>query len=333
MRWLVALVILCPALEAAAQVDTLYMSILNSRRHRIGSTENPVVGLFVSTDGGSTWEHRGWREYIRIFYSEAGADGTVWSACGNGILRSTDHGSTWRVTTDWRVTEVLKVKTDPRRPSRIFGATAYGIVRSTDLGASWQPMGKNIEGGFTSDICIDRTNGDRVFAASEHGVYRSTDGGAHWVLAGAKESGIRVLVQHPSLPRTFFAGTEEHGVLISTNAGNTWRRSNEGLAHLTVYAIAGDPANPGRIFVGTHGGGVYRSDDGGKRWRQSSQGLTTPDVHSLVIAVQRPGQLFAGTLNGGLFASTDSGATWQCAGQEDAQVWGLSLVSGPHRQP
>ena len=172
-RWMLALALLVQPLLAAAQVDTLYMSILNSRKHRLGSTENPVVGLFVSTDGGSTWNHSGWREYIRVFYSEAGTDGTLWSACGNGILRSTDRGATWRVTTDWRVTEVLKVKTDPSHPSRVFGATAYGVVRSTDLGVTWQQVGKGIAGGFASDICVDRTNGLHVLAASEHGVYRS----------------------------------------------------------------------------------------------------------------------------------------------------------------
>jgi photosystem II stability/assembly factor-like uncharacterized protein len=328
---MLAMVVLVQPLLAAAQVDTLYMSILNSRKHRLGSTENPVVGLFVSTDGGSTWNHSGWREYIRVFYSEAGTDGTLWSACGNGILRSTDRGVSWRVTTDWRVTEVLKVKTDPSRPSRVFGASAYGVVRSTDLGASWKRVGKNIAGGFASDVCVDRTNGNHVLAASEHGIYRSGDGGDSWSFAGAKESGIRVLVQHPQLSKVFLAGTEEHGVLVSRDAGRSWSRSKAGLDHPTVYTIAVDPA--GVILIGTHGGGVYRSDDGGKDWKQCAEGLTNRDVHSLVISRQHPGVVYAGTLNGGLFRSTDGGKTWSWSSQEDAQVWGLSLASGAHRQP
>ena len=124
----------------------------------------------------------------------------------------------------------------------------------------------------------------------------------------------------------FLAGTEEHGVLVSTDAGRSWTRSNAGLEHPTVYAIAVDPA--GAIFVGTHGGGVYRSDDGGKSWKQRAEGLTNRDVHSLVASRQRPGVVYAGTLNGGLFRSEDGGKTWSWSSQEDAQVWGLSLASG-----
>lgn len=318
---------------AMAQFDTLYMSILNSRKHRLGSTENPVVGLFVSTDGGTTWVHRGWREYIRVFYSEAGSDGTIWSGCGNGVLRSTDQGGHWRITTDWRVTEVLKVKTDSRQPSRVFAATAYGIIRTTDLGETWQQAGEPLAGRFTSDVCIDRVNGDHILAASEHGIYRSTDGGRRWTLAGAKDNGIRVIVQHLSLPGVFFAGTEDQGILVSRNGGKSWKYLNTGLGHRTVYSIAVDPADPRRIFAGTHGGGVYRSDDGGNSWRQVSEGLTNPVVHALAVSRRNPGVVFAGTLNGGLFRSTDRGDSWECVGQEDAQVWGLSLKSGEHRQP
>src|SRR5512147_855641 len=120
---------------APAQQDTVLMSVLNSRRHRLAASDNPMVGLFVSTDGGKQWAHEGWKEYIRIFYSEAGSDGVLWSACGNGVLRSTDHGSSWRMTTGWEVTEVLKVKVRPENPREVAAATAYGVITSTDAGA------------------------------------------------------------------------------------------------------------------------------------------------------------------------------------------------------
>ena len=69
-----------------------------------------VAGFLASTDQGQTWERRGWRDYNRTFYCEQGSDGTIWCACGNGVLRSTDGGYSWRTTTGWEVTEVLKVK-------------------------------------------------------------------------------------------------------------------------------------------------------------------------------------------------------------------------------
>ncbi len=77
---------------AAAQHETVYMAILSSFRSGSNPYVSPALGLFVSTNRGSTWQPRGWREYIRTFYSEEGSDGTIWSACGNGVLRSTDRG-------------------------------------------------------------------------------------------------------------------------------------------------------------------------------------------------------------------------------------------------
>ncbi len=78
--------------SAMAQRESVYMSVLSSFRSVRDPYGDAGFGLFVSNDGGSTWRHLGWREYIRTFYTEQGSDGTIWSACGNGVLRSTDNG-------------------------------------------------------------------------------------------------------------------------------------------------------------------------------------------------------------------------------------------------
>ena len=319
---LLSLALLCTA-AGSAQQHTLYMSILSSHKFRLGAADNPIVGLFVSTDMGDTWIHRGWREYIRTFYSEVGPDGTVWSACGNGVLRSTDNGLTWKVTTGWQVTEVLKVRVDPTHAQRVYAATAYGVFRSTDLGATWTEKNTGLRRPFTSDICIDRTRANTIFAATEEGIFKSSDSGDHWSLAGLPGLSIRTIIQNPVKTSSFLAGTEDDGVFISIDRGATWAQKIKGLLHKTVYAIAVDPVNPSRIILGTHGGGIYRSVDGGNSWVQSSEGLKNLDVHSVVIVPSRPDTMFAGTLNGGLFRSTNGGANWEFNSQEDAQVWGL----------
>jgi photosystem II stability/assembly factor-like uncharacterized protein len=305
-----------------AQQDTLYMSVLNSRKHRLGALDNPTVGLFVSTDAGTTWKHRGWTGYIRTFYTEAGSDGMIWSACGNGVFRSSDHGATWRITTGWEITEVLKVKVDPLKPSVVYAATAYGVFKTQDNGESWKEQNVGFLKPFVSDIVIDRTNTRRILAASEDGVYMSTNAGAGWKLTGLRGKGVRTLRQHPSHSKTFFAGTEDDGLFLSSDGGKTWRQSNAGLTQMTVYTIACDRSNANVIYLGTHGGGVYRSADGGKSWKQMIQGLDNLVVHSLLLPSD-PSVVFAGTLNGGLFKSTDRGEHWTFNSQEEGQVWGL----------
>jgi photosystem II stability/assembly factor-like uncharacterized protein len=300
------------------------MAVLNSRAHQWGRNDAPLTGLFVSTDGASTWQHRGWREYVRTFYTEQGLDGTIWSACGNGVHRSTDGGKTWRVSTGWEVTEVLKVKVDPSNPMRVFAATAYGVIYSSDRGETWVDRNNGIKRKFTSDICIDRTNTSRVFVATELGIFRSENSGATWEAVGPKNMDIRTIVQHPGEPREFWAGTEDDGLLLSTDSGLTWKQMNSGLEHNTVYAIAFDREDATIVYVGTHGGGVYRSTDGGKLWERPGSGITAPDIHALITLRVPKGMVLAGTLNGGLFSSADRGITWQFNSQQDAQVWGLS---------
>jgi photosystem II stability/assembly factor-like uncharacterized protein len=306
-----------------ARQDAIYMSVLNSRKHRLGAQDNPTVGLFVSTDGGTSWTHKGWRGYIRTFYTEAGSDGALWSACGNGVLRSTDGGDSWRITTGWQVTEVLKIKVDARRPSVAYAATAYGVFRTENSGETWQEQNKGFLKPFVSDIIIDRQNSKRLFAASEDGVYLSTNSGAVWRRVGIDGKGIRTLTQHPVVNNVFYAGTEDDGIFISRNGGKSWNAANSGLTNLTVYSIACDRSNPDVLYVGTHGGGVYRSADGGKTWKQKAEGLSNLVIHSVVTLPSNPSVVFAGSLNGGLFKSTDGGEHWNFNSQEEAQVWGV----------
>lgn len=325
----ILLVALVGVLQVRGEDGTVYMSVLSSRKHRLNAADNPVVGLYVSTDRGVSWSHRGWREYIRTFYTEAGSDGTIWSACGNGVLRSVDRGRSWRVTTGWDVTEVLKVHVSTADPRTVFAATAYGIIRSRDGGERWEKVVHGFHRTFTSDIVQDRANPRHLFAAAEEGLYESTDGGDSWFAGSFPRSMVNVVVQHPARHREFWAGTEERGLLRSTDAGKSWREANRGLRHSTVYALAFDPSDPATMYAGTYGGGVYRSDDGGTRWVQQSRGLALLDVHSVVVLPGTPDVLLCGTLNGGLFRSTDRGEHWLFNSQEAAQVWGLSYSQVP----
>ena len=310
---------------ASGQGETIYASVLNSREHQWGRADNPVTGLFVSTDAGMSWMHRGWKEYIRTFYAEQGPDATIWEACGNGVLRSTDGGVMWRVTTGWEVTEVLKVKVDPVDPLTVFASTAYGIIKSTNGGERWSSLPDGFHSRFTADVCINRRERNHILAATEEGIYASNDGGAHWALSGLPGKGIRVIVQDLHEDGTFWVGTEEDGLFCSTDRGREWHQKNEGLRHRTIYCVALDPKNPAILFAGTHGGGVYRTDNGGKTWGQKINGLSNLDIHSLAVLKSDSGVIFAGTLNDGLFKSTDGGNTWVFNSQKGAQVWGLSV--------
>jgi len=320
----IVLLALCARI-AGAQPETVYMAILSSFRSVQNPDAGPASGLFVSTDRGSTWQARGWREYIRTFYSEAAGDGTIWSACGNGVLRSTDNGGTWRVTTGWEVTEVLKVKIAGPDPSLVFASTAYGIFRTTDRGETWEKKTRGMRRAFSGDVCIDRADARHILAATEEGVYLSEDRGDRWTATGLAGKGVRVIVQDPLSAKRFWLGTENDGVHRSTDGGRHWEGVSEGLDSSAVYAIALHPQKPGWVYIGTHGRGVLHSTDGGRHWEERSSGLTDRRVHSLVVLPSDPNVILAGTLHRGLFRSADGGLSWAYVAYDSSQVWGLSV--------
>lgn len=300
------------------------MSVLASRKHRHGASDNPVVGLFVSTDAGLTWTHRGWREYIRLFSTEPGRGAVVWSGAGNGVLRSQDGGLTWRVTTGADVTEVLRVRPHPSDPSIAYAATAYGVIRSGDGGESWEYRTTGMRRKFASDLLVDLRDGRHLLAASELGIFRSENEGRNWLPTSLQGTIANVLLQNPRNLRERWAGTEERGVFRSTDGGLNWSSVQVG-GNTPVYALAMNPKNPSTVFVGTYEQGVFVSRDGGTTWRQSNRGLQNLDVHALVVLPSDTSVVLAGTLNGGLYRSGDGGATWLFNSQEDSQVYGLSV--------
>jgi photosystem II stability/assembly factor-like uncharacterized protein len=320
-------VLLMSTASACAQ-EQLYMSILSSRAHQWNRNDYPLIGLFSSTDNGRTWQHLGWREYIRMFHSLEGPDGALWSACGNGVLRSLDGGLSWKVTTGWQITEVTRMAVDACRAEYVYAASAYGPIRSTDHGESWRFITDGLDGRFCSELCVDRVNGDHLLLAAETGLYASTDRGEHWQHTALKGKAIRTIVQSPFDAQRFWAGTEEAGVWCSSDAGRTWNASNQGLNHNTVYSVLPGIENNRMMFLGTHGGGVYRSTDEGKSWIQCSRGLNDVDVHALVLTGGSHPVLFAATMNDGLYQSEDSGDSWTFNSQPQAQVWGLTVGAG-----
>lgn len=322
---LTALLLTCTG-SGAAQRETVYMAVLSSFRSIQNVGADPGFGLFVSTDAGISWEHRGWRDYIRTFYSEEGYDGTIWSACGNGVLCSTDGGERWKVTTGWEVTEVLKVKAAPQVPSLVFASTAYGIFRSTNRGETWEKKAQGMLRPFSGDVCIDRTDPRHVLAATEEGVFLSEDGGEHWRQSGVGGKGVRVVMQDAHDAGRFWVGTEEDGVFCSSDRGRRWEQRSYGLRHSAVYAISLHPRYKDWIYIGTYGDGVLRSTDAGMHWEGCSNGLGDLRVHSLLVLPSNPNVLLAGTLNRGLFRSTNGGKTWRYSCQDSSQVWGLSVM-------
>ena len=326
-RWLVALLFVVVCGRAGAQESTVYISVVASKLFVVGAP-NPQTGLFFQQPSADTvWDHTGPKN-IRAFGCALGpgpAGKTLYLAAGNGVHRSTDGGNTWRITTSWKMTEVLWVEPDPRNPHTVYAATPYGVFGTTDGCATWRDLTAGWGVGFTSCVRVDHRDPRRLYCAAEDGAFMSPDGGATWARMGLNVKGVRTIAQHPADPKILVVGTEEHGIYFSPNGGRWWEKTEAGIDHTTFYTVAFDPSHPDTVYAAGYVTGVYRSVDGGKRWTRMNQGLTDLTFHCLAVDPRDGRRVYAASHGGGIFRTEDAGRTWNHAGQAGAQVWHVEI--------
>lgn len=310
-----------------ARQSTVYVSVVSTKLFVVGAP-NPQTGLFYQkTTDDTLWQHTG-RNNIRAFgvdvHTPSRGD-ILCIASGNGVHQSMDGGKTWKISTDWRITEVLSVAIDPRDAKTIYCSTPYGVYKTTDGGTTWNERTNGLGTVFTQVILPDRHDSQRLYCGTEEGVYRSDDGAATWKKTGLHVGGIRSLAQHPANSEVLFAGTDDFGIYATANGGTHWEKREAGLDHVTFYTITFDPTNPDVLYAGGYITGVYKSVDTGKSWKRMNEGLTNLNVHSIAVDPTDGNRVYAGTMFGGMFRSDNGGATWRYAGLGGSQVWTVTV--------
>ncbi len=152
------------------------------------------------------------------------------SYAGNGIYRSTDGGETWEHRGLQGTQRTGRIVLHPDNPQVLWVAAAgalyspnpeRGVYKSSDGGASWEKVLFVDDETGAIDLIIDPNNPDVLYAATWHrarrawnfvesgagsGIYKTTDGGANWTKLNTENSGFPVgdgvgrigLAIHPS---------------------------------------------------------------------------------------------------------------------------------------
>ncbi len=120
---------------------------------------------------------------------------------------------------------------------------------------------------------------------------------AQWVQTNGPEGGfITSLAANNS---AIFAGTQGHGVYLSTDHGISWRTYRNSLTNAVITSLA---ASESSIFAGTVYSGFYRSTDNGVTWDSIN--------NSYVTALSINGSNVYAGADIGAIESTDDGASW-----------------------
>lgn len=319
----------CATLSTAvAQESVLYLTVLSNKSFTVGMA-NPMTGLYRVT-GDTSFVHLG-ATNIRASdcdITERDAGRTLFIASGNGLQRSTDAGATWRIMTDWRITELRCVTVDQRDPMKLYITTPYGIWISTDGGARWRQANDGLDSKFVSRLIIDRDDSSILYCSTESGAYRGTNGGGRWTKLLLNASGIRTIAQSKSNPSILAAGTEEDGIYVSTDRGATWEQRRAGVVSRTFYSVEFDPRDANVIYAAGYATGMYKSIDGGVTWSRKNSGLDCASIHSIAIDPFDTRRVYAGSIGRGVFLSEDAGETWKNIGLPDAQIWSMRFLGG-----
>lgn len=324
---LVLLVVVLLSLEVLANPkQTIYVAVLQTQSYTVGAA-NPPTGLY-RYDGDTTWTHLGWRNARNFGIAvDPSNPNYLFLASGNGALRSLDGGNHWRITTDWRVTEILDLVMAPQNTDHVYLASAYGIWRTTDRGETWLAANHGLKPTFVQTIAVDRSAPDRILAGGEGGLFESIDAARNWTKSNINNTIILDLAQSPSAPHYWMAGTEDNGVLLSADNGKSWQFANGKIASQTVYAVAFDPGDPQRMAAGGFQTGVFISMNRGKTWSQNKNGLSSLNIHALAFDREKSHRIWVGTLGAGMYYSDDLGKTWKFAGLRGSDVWDMVIVS------
>ncbi len=311
----------------AKHKQIFYVAVLQTQNYVVGAA-NPPSG-FHRYEEDSCWTHMGWKN-VRNFgiAIDPSNPNYIFLACGNGALRSLDGGNSWRITTDWRVTEVLDVVMNPHNPDHVFIASAYGVWRTIDRGETWFAANDGLKPTFVQTIEADRSTNDRILVGGEGGLFESTDGAKYWRKISPDNVAILDLYQCSTSPNLWIAGTEDKGILISQDGGKYWQFADGNISKATIYAVAIDPQNPKRMAAGGFQTGVFISTDGGNNWTQFKKGLPSQDIHALAFDSEKSGRLWVGTLGAGVYYTPNSGQKWVYAGLKGADIWDIVIIEG-----
>ncbi|MBC7898477.1 MAG: hypothetical protein H7070_00310, partial [Saprospiraceae bacterium] len=136
----------------------------------------------------------------------------------------------------------------------------------------------------------------------------------------------------PLVPGTIWVGTATSGVIVSTDDGKTWSKTDGIPQNIPISSITADPKRPNYIYVGTTQS-FYLSRDGGRTWIRRGGNLPLGNYASILVNPNNTDEVFVASAlenDGGVFFSDDAGMRWRRIDSKDMKlpsrrVWAMAF--------
>ena len=287
-------------------VRGIAISPSDSARMIVGTLE----GVFASENGGRKW--------VKAF-SSGGEIPSIESVAIDPVnpknlyvgtwhlgYRSRDFGRTWVQSHRGMVgdSDIFSIAVNPRNPEIVYASACSGVYRSGNRAESWVRL-RPRQGRpdvRAHIVAIDPAEPGRVYVGSTEGLFVSNDDGRTWVRKTGSKTVVNAIQIDPRDNRRIFLGTEDRGVLVSEDAGRSWKPSHNGFSQLYIASIMPDPSASGVFIAGVRSagdeGGVYSFSNHRSVWKQLSPGIAAEADVLSVLPLRGGESLLAGTTRG-----------------------------------
>lgn len=295
-------------LAPTGQPDYADATVLKIWTIAFGSAEQPgrlyagtiPGGLFVSDDGGESWELN------RPLWNHPSRGGDLFA--GDATSENRWFGTPASI--DYGVFEpgIHSIVLDPRKPDHLYVAvSSAGVIESIDGGQTWAACNRGMTNDYMPNpeaewghdphfVTACAAQPEHIWQQNHCGVFYSDNGGKQWRKVSNPESNV-----HFGFP-----------IAVDAKDGRTaW-----------VVPARGDFA---RMAI-SGGLCVARTSDGGQSWQVFRNGLPQTDTYDIVL---RHGLdvasdcLCFGSTTGNVYLSEDRGETWQCLGNNFPPVYSV----------
>jgi photosystem II stability/assembly factor-like uncharacterized protein len=228
-------------------------------------------GLMFRTDEGGRWRIVPAGSGIAVpetFFALRADDatGTIWSAAGTGVYRSSDGGATWqRFFAQHGLLHSARSVAVTSAGTPLVGTFLGGVYRSLDGGSSWQASNTGLSNLTVRALDVDPQAPGTVWAGTDAGLFRSASSGESWSAASGSLSGAAVAaVSDGAAPGLVLAGTRDGRIHRSTDAGASWSVAHTAASGSPVTAL--DSHGDGLVVAGTESGEVLVGTAGASSW-------------------------------------------------------------------